>query len=349
MTHIMERTTQYATTSDGVRIAFSTKGKGTPLIELPTIPFCNGAGPAEIPQWQVWDEQIAERAMLVDYDCRGAGLSERNVADYSLEAWVRDVEAVVDALGEEQVILFAPDSLAVPTAVAYAIQRPERISHLVLWQAHTGIKHLLGDASFATVLELIDKDWALFCEVLVQIMEGWSDPDTAHRSAAMMRELHTPQGIKAAMSAAEQIDVSDLLPMVQTPTLVLHRRAGRHAFSDSMMVASAIPDARLVSIEGTAFSWALEHPEAVLQAVDDFVGWRTGSMPRRSGSDLSPRELEILGLLARGRSSRQIGQELVLSVRTVERHISNIYRKIDAHNRAQATSYALAHGLVALH
>ena len=119
----MERTTQYARTSDGVRIAFSTKGRGTPFIELPTIPFCNGAGPAEIPQWQVWDEQVAERAMLVDYDCRGAGMSERNVADYSLEAWVRDVEAVVDALGEERVTLFAPDSLAVPTAVAYAVRR----------------------------------------------------------------------------------------------------------------------------------------------------------------------------------------------------------------------------------
>jgi DNA-binding CsgD family transcriptional regulator/pimeloyl-ACP methyl ester carboxylesterase len=341
----MERTTQYATTSDGVRIAFSTKGSGMPYIELPTIPFCNGAGPAEIPQWQNWDEQIAERAMLVDYDCRGAGMSERNVADYSLEAWVRDVEAVVDALGEERVTLFAPDSLAVPAAIAYAVRRPERVSHLVLWQAHTGIKHMLGDAAFATVLELIEKDWTLFCEVLVQVMEGWSDPETTHRQAVMMRELHTPPGIRAAMSEAEHIDVSDLLPQVQSPTLVLHRRAGRHPLSESMKVASAIPGARLVFIEGSAFSWALEQPDAVLQAIDEFVCW---SRPpeRGNAAKLSPRELQILRLLAKGRSSREVGSELVLTVRTVERHISNIYRKIDAHNRAQATGYALEHGLV---
>jgi DNA-binding CsgD family transcriptional regulator/pimeloyl-ACP methyl ester carboxylesterase len=342
----MDRATQYTTTSDGVRIAFSTKGRGRPYIELPTIPFCNGAGPAEIPQWQVWDEQVAQRAMLVDYDCRGAGMSERNVADFSLEGWVRDLEAVVDALGEDRVTLFAPDSLAVPTAIAFATRRPERVSHLVLWQAHTGIKHLLGEPGFAGVLELIDKDWTLFCEVLVQVIEGWSDPETAHRAAAMMKELHTPQGVKAAMSAAEHIDVFDLLPEVRTPTLVLHRRDGRHALSDSMRVASAIPSARLVTIEGTAFSWALDDPDAVLQAIGDFVGWDRAAEPSRARAELSPRELEVLRLLAQGRSSSEMAHELVLTVRTVERHISNIYRKIDAHNRAQATSYAFEHGLV---
>ncbi len=347
MAHTVERNTQFTTTTDGVRIAFSTKGQGVPYVELPTIPFCNGAGPAEIPQWQDWDEQIGQRAMLVDYDCRGAGLSERSVGDFSLDAWVRDLEAVVDALGAEHVTLFAPDSLAVPTAVAYATRRPERVSHLVLWQAHTGIQHLINDPGFAGVLELIDKDWPLFCEVLVQVMEGWSDPDTAHRAAAMMRELHTPEGIKAAMTAAGHIDVSELLPRVQAPTLVLHRRDGRQPLSDSMSVASAIPNARLVTIDGTAFSWALEEPEAVLRAIDDFLCWTpTPEPPQRASADLSPREIEILSLIARGLSSREIGNQLVLAVRTVERHVSNIYRKIDAHNRAQATAYALEHRLV---
>jgi DNA-binding CsgD family transcriptional regulator/pimeloyl-ACP methyl ester carboxylesterase len=283
--------------------------------------------------------------MLVDYDCRGAGMSDRDVADYSLEAWVRDVEAVVDALGEERVALFAPDSLAVPTAIAYAVRRPERVSHLVLWQAHTGIRHLITDPAFATVLELIEKDWTLFCEVLVQFMEGWSDPETAHRSAAMMRELHTPKGIRAAMSAAEDIDVSDELPQVQSPTLVLHRRAGRQPLSDSMRVASAIPSARLVSIEGTAFSWALEHPDAVLQALDEFLSWSQAPEPRSAAAHLSPREREVLILLAEGKSNRDISSELVLTVRTVERHITNIYTKIDVRNRSQATAFALRHGL----
>lgn len=342
----MERVTQYATTTDGVRIAFSTKGRGTPFIELPPVPFCHGAGPAEIPQWQAWDEQISRRGMLVDYDCRGAGMSDRDARDYSLDGWIRDVEAVVDALGGGPVNLFAPDTLAAPTAIAYAARYPERVSHLVLWQAHTNVAHMLGDAAFATVLDLVDKDWPLFCKVLVQVMEGWSDPETAHREALALQQLHNPEGIRAALTAAAQIDVTELLSEVRSPTLVLHRREGRNPLSESMKVASGIPDARLMHIEGSAYSWALEHPDAVLRALDDFICWNRPAERERASAALSNREIEVLRLLAQGRSSREIGAELVLNVRTVERHISNVYRKIGAHNRAQATSYAIEQGFL---
>ena len=66
---------------------------------------------------------------------------------------------------------------------------------------------------------------------------------------------------------------------------------------------------------------------------------------RRDGRELPPdglteRELEILRAVASGRSNKQIGSELFLSVHTVERHVANVYRKIGAHNRAEAAAYA---------
>jgi DNA-binding CsgD family transcriptional regulator len=61
---------------------------------------------------------------------------------------------------------------------------------------------------------------------------------------------------------------------------------------------------------------------------------------------LSARELEVLRLVARGQSNKEIAAELVLSVRTVERHITNIYSKIDARGKADATAYAIHHGIV---
>jgi parallel beta-helix repeat protein len=137
----MERPTQYARTRDGVKIAFTTKGSGTPFVEMPPIPFCHGAGPAEIPEWQAWDEELSRRGMLVMYDCRGTGMSDREVADYSLDGWVRDVDAVVDALRLDRFVLFAPDSLAVPVAIAYAARNADRVSHLILWQAHSHVHH----------------------------------------------------------------------------------------------------------------------------------------------------------------------------------------------------------------
>lgn len=284
--------------------------------------------------------------MLVDYDCRGGGMSQRDVADFTLEGWVRDVECVVDALGKDRVMLFAPDSLAVPTAIAFAVKHPERVSHLILWQAHTSLNHMLGDASISTVLELVEKDWPLFCKVFVQIMEGWSDPDTAHREALHLQELHDPKGIKEALRLAGEIDVTEMLPHVKAPTLVMHRRESQHPLEESTKVASGVPNARLVLIDGAAFGWALEAPEAVLAAIDELIGWTPSSDDAHVDSDLTPREMEILRLLAAGGSSREIGSNLVLSVRTVERHISNIYRKIGAHNRAQATSKALDRGLL---
>ena len=342
----MERPTQFASTSDGVQIAFTTKGKGTAFVEMPPIPFCHGAGPAEIPEWQAWDDAVSQRGMLVMYDCRGTGMSDREVADYSLDAWVRDIEAVVDALGLETFVLFAPDSLAAPAAIAYAVQNSDRVSHLVLWQAHAHVRHITEEPGFATVLELIDRDWKLFSEVLVLWLEGPLPPETAQREAAMIRELHTADGLKAAFRAAASIDVTGLLSQVKTPTLVLHRRDGRQSLTDSMTVASAIPDASFTVVDGSAFGWALQHPEAVLQALDEFVGWTSGPERGSRAAGLSPREREVLSLLARGLSSREISAQLVLTVRTVERHISNIYRKIGARNRAQATAFALDNGFV---
>jgi DNA-binding CsgD family transcriptional regulator len=176
-------------------------------------------------------------------------------------------------------------------------------------------------------------------------MEGFLDPEAAQKEAAMMRELHTPRGLKAAFDAARDIDVTDLLPQVTTPTLVLHRREGRQELSEGMVVASGIPGAGLTVVEGSAFGWALQDPDAVLQAIDDFVGWNKAPERAIGDGNLSPREQQVLRLLVKGRSAREIGGELVLGTRTVERHISNIYRKIGAHNRAQATAFALENRL----
>ena len=61
---------------------------------------------------------------------------------------------------------------------------------------------------------------------------------------------------------------------------------------------------------------------------------------------LSQREVEVLRLLAVGKSNREIGDELVITEGTVRRHVSNVYQKIGANNRSEATSYALREGLV---
>ena len=71
---------------------------------------------------------------------------------------------------------------------------------------------------------------------------------------------------------------------------------------------------------------------------------------RRSPAGLSPREAEVLALVAEGRSNQEIAAALVLSVRTVERHLARVYDKLGtgaAAPRVAAAAYAVAHGLAA--
>jgi DNA-binding NarL/FixJ family response regulator len=145
-------------------------------------------------------------------------------------------------------------------------------------------------------------------------------------------------------------DITDLLSELRVPTLIIHPR-GQAIFREehAIAVAAAIPNGRLVIIDGGQSVFG--DPAAGLRAIDDFFAHLTpdeapgtlrGSLP----NNLSPRETEILRLIAFGRSNQEIADQLVLSIRTVERHIANVYLKTGAHTKAQATAFAHRVGLV---
>ena len=101
----MEPRIRYATTPDEVSIAFWTLGEGPPLVYMAGGPW----GHVElwdIPECRRWYERLAQKRMLVRYDVRGTGWSERDVSDHSLDALVADVEAVVDRLGLDRFDMF---------------------------------------------------------------------------------------------------------------------------------------------------------------------------------------------------------------------------------------------------
>jgi len=153
-------------------------------------------------------------------------------------------------------------------------------------------------------------------------------------------------------------DVSDLVSQICVPALVLHARGDPLVpFQLGREVATRLPDAEFVPYEGSsAVPWVIS--EILVREIHRFLGvasrvhraWEAGTVPGDVYADnLTPREVEVLALVAAGMSSRAIGEELALSVRTVERHISNIYSKLGVNSRVQATAYALARGLVSGH
>jgi DNA-binding CsgD family transcriptional regulator len=112
-------------------------------------------------------------------------------------------------------------------------------------------------------------------------------------------------------------------------------------------LVARIPSAQLALLEGESASPYIGDTASVVSRILEFC---TGAAPVQAAAQpehgLTSRELEVLRYVASGDANQEIAVSLGLSVHTVERHIANIYRKIDARGRADATAYALRHGLV---
>jgi class 3 adenylate cyclase len=267
----MEPRIQYAQTADGVSIAFWALGEGMPFVEMPTIPVSHIQMEWQFPEWRRWYEALARRGMVVRYDCRGAGLSEREVSDFSLDAYALDLEAVVDRLGLERFALASPIHSG-PVAIAYAARHPDRVSHLILWHSWA-VTHDAASPQLRALAQLRDTDWHVYSEAVAHTLLGWSEGEPAHRYAALLRECIAQETMKTALGAIGEFDVAAMLPEVRVPTLVLHRRQLSWLSADiARGLASRIPDARLALLEGESGAIFLGDTEAVLRAANQFLG-----------------------------------------------------------------------------
>ena len=130
----MNQQIRFCKSFDGTRIAYAVTGEGPPLVKAPHW-LTHLEYEWESPIWKPWIESLSRAHTLLRMDERGCGLSDRDVADISFEAWVRDLEAVVDAAGLDRFALFG-HSQGGAIAVEYAVRHPERVTHLVFLGAY---------------------------------------------------------------------------------------------------------------------------------------------------------------------------------------------------------------------
>ena len=267
----MEPRIQYAQTKDGVSIAFYTMGEGMPLVHLPP-PFTHIQMEWQFPETRRWYERLAEKRKLVRYDVRGFGLSQRDVPEPSLDSLLLDLDAVVDRAGLERFALMG-GATSGPVAIAYAARHPERVPHLILWAAYARPSDWSQSPSTQAVRALMDKDWTFYTETVAHVLLGWSEGEPARRYAALIREGITQGDIKRSIAAGSKFDVTDLLPQVKAPTLVLHRRQlPAPSMEVARGLASRIPNAGLALLEGESGAPFLGDMEAVASAIDEFLG-----------------------------------------------------------------------------
>jgi len=267
----MEPRIQYARTSDGVSIAFWTLGEGAPFVSTILGQFGHMQLEWEHPEFRRWYERLSEKRMVVRYDGRGSGLSDRNVTDYSLEAHLLDLEAVVERLGLKKFALFTLGAIG-PAIITYAARHPERVSHLILYATWARASDYVSMPEVQAMVGLLDKDWQMYTENAAHSLLGWSEGAQAHWFAALLRETGTPEAMGAALAAHSEFDATSLLPEVRSPTLVLHpSEVVALDIAISRGLASRIPNARLVVVDGTSMAPQVGDIDRLLRAIDDFL------------------------------------------------------------------------------
>jgi pimeloyl-ACP methyl ester carboxylesterase/DNA-binding CsgD family transcriptional regulator len=345
----------FTTAADGVGIAWTSIGSGPTLIHLPGVPFSNIEGEWRSPVLRRAFTTLGESLRFIQFDGRGTGHSHRDVTDLSLEAYLGDIDAVVDAAGVDAVVLLGFYASA-PHAIAWAARNPERVRGLILFGGATGHGVTMQAPAMRALLSLIERDWNTFVESMTHAWLGWPEGDEGRLAAEVFRTSTTPALARATLEAASKVDVKADTARVRCPALVLHRADARVIpLEVSAELAGELPGGRLAVLPGSSAGLFFEATELVVDRIVAFVRDPLAepiaaaeirpARPARGSGGLSPRETEVLRLLAGGDSNGQIAARLGLSINTVERHVVNLYRKIDARGRAEATAWAIRNGV----
>jgi pimeloyl-ACP methyl ester carboxylesterase/DNA-binding CsgD family transcriptional regulator len=353
----MRQRVRFCTSADGVQIAFAESGKGPPLVRVANW-FTHLDFDRQSNVWRHWFDALSDGRLLIRYDPRGSGLSDRNVDDFSLERWIDDLEAVVDAAGVSRFSLIGLCQGGT-VAAAYAARHPKRVSRLVLYDSYPFGAHI-GNASQRLAREaralgqMIEVGWGkengAFREIFANLLMPDAGKDALRWLGEMQRRSASPRNACLMWNAFHHFDIREIAPKIEAPTLVFHGRgdamvpfeAGRH-------LASLIPDARFVPLE-TNNHILLPYEDAwktFCTELRDFLDQNADTGPARDRAldALTAREMEILNGVARGLSNRELAELLRISEKTVRNHLTTIFSKLGMASRAQAIVLARDAGL----
>lgn len=356
----MDARVSYARAEDGGSIAYAVLGAGG--AGTPRIVISCGLllGPYQMqfnrPEPQAFLQRLSQRAQVLIFDPAGWGLSGGEPRRWDPSA-PDDIDTITRAVGWDNYGLFG-GFIDGPRAITHAARRPDCVTDLLLWCSLSSVEMMRATSQGAAILDLADRDSELFIHTFGHAVTGWTD----HEGARWLIELHAGApgfDAKRFVRGLLEMDADPIIERVRARTLVMFRRDSALVdLDDARSNVQRIAGAQLALVDGESLS-PFGHPlEPVVDTAIDFFSHGSGVAPaatRRGEEDprslterlgLTARQIEVLRFLASGRTNREIALELDISVHTVDRHISTIYRRIGLRGRADATAFAMRNGLI---
>lgn len=341
---------RFARSADGVGIAYAAHGTGPPLLIdgcwLSHLQF-----DWQSPVWRHFLVELGRIATVIRYDERGHGLSDRGVTDHNLQARVADLEAVADDANLDHFALLAM-AQGGPVAIEYAARHPERLTRLISYGSDAG-EHAVptsNELELGQAFEaMIKVGWGRPTSEFRRVFTSMMIPGGSEEQMCWIDDLQKlavdAETAVLARSQRQTIDSSWRLRELNLPTLVVHSLGDQiKSFEQARYLAAHIRGARLVALDSSNHIVLSDEPAwpVLRREITNFIAPDNVPVSADSGEDvassLSHRELEILHVAARGCDNDAIALELTLSVRTVERHLRNVYAKLGLHGRTARTA-----------
>ena len=255
--HIPRQEVHFCTSPDGTQIAYASVGQGSPVIK--TANWLNHLEyDWESPIWSPLFQAIAAEHQLIRYDARGNGLSDWDVPEVSFDAFVQDLETVVETVGVKRFALFGI-SQGCAISIAYAVRYPERVTHLVLYGSFARGRKKRGSPEAAAnsdaLVTLIRQGWGQENPAFRQLFTSLFIPGGTEAQTKWFNDLQristSPKNAARLRQVVDDIEVTALLSKVTVPTLVLHCRGDAvQPFDEGRRLAAGIPGSRFVALEG---------------------------------------------------------------------------------------------------
>jgi len=343
----MQQSIRLTKTPDGVTLAWAEAGTGPALVKASNW-LTHLEYDWDSPVWRHWIHFLAEHFRLIRYDERGCGMTERDVAEMTFERWAEDLETVIEVAQPKKPFVLLGISQGGAAAIRYAVNHPEDVSHLILYGVYAQGKAMRndpeGEERWRAIVALTRFGWGNDNPVYRQLFTSRFVPEANEEQMRWFNELcrRTTDADVAARIMEERtyIDVTDLLPHVAVPTLVLHARDDEAVpLSQARLIASNVLQAKIVELDSRNHI-LFESEPAWVRFKEEVLAF-TGVAPAQDTEDpifdvLSPREREILTEIAAGRTNIEIGKHLFISEKTVRNHVTRIFEKLNVHSRAQA-------------